>query len=483
MPATVIRNADWIIAWEGEPAAGRHVFRRSCDLAFADGRISALGPGLAAPPGAAEIDGRGLMVMPGLVNIHTHPATEPAFRGVREDHGKPEHYMSGLYDRSQAMVLSDAGKKAALEVAYAEKLTSGTTTTLDMTMMFGDAWLAVLGASGMRVYAAPGYASGRWTLKPEAPQALHYLWEADGGAARFARARALVEQADAHPSGLLRGVVYPAQIDTCTEALLRESAEYARESGRLFTTHIAQSVVEFLEMTRRHGITPVQYAHRAGIMGPNAIFGHCLFLDHHSWLHWHSRSDLGLLAETGTTVAHCPTPFARYGQAMQDIGRYRAAGVKLGLGTDVSPHNLIEEMRTALLVGRVSAGDIRAIDAAGVFEAATVGGARALGREDLGRLAPGAAADLVLVDLSHPMMRPVRDPLRSLIFGASDRAVRDVFVAGRQVVQAGRVLTIDREGALATLAEEQARMLADCPRHDFAGRTAEAITPMSLPVV
>jgi 5-methylthioadenosine/S-adenosylhomocysteine deaminase len=118
-----------------------------------------------------------------------------------------------------------------------------------------------------------------------------------------------------------------------------------------------------------------------------------------------------------------------------------------------------------------------------LFHAATVGAAEALGRPDLGRLAAGAKADLVLVDLANPWMRPARDPLRSLVFTAADRAVRTVFVHGTKVMEAGRVLTMDHEGALAEVAQGQQRMLRDSPSRDWAGRTAEQISPLSLPLL
>ncbi len=236
-------------------------------------------------------------------------------------------------------------------------------------------------------------------------------------------------------------------------------------------------------MVKRHGITPVQWANRLGILGSRTILGHAIFIDEHSWLHWHSREDLGLLADPGTSVALCPSPFARYGHGMEDFGRYRRAGVNIGIGTDVAPHNLIEEMRLAAIVARILAENIKTTTTAEVFRAATVGGAAALGRNDIGRLAPGAKADFVLVDLHNPFMMPARDPLRSLIYTAADRAIRDVYIAGTQVVQNGKILTLDHAAALDALTEAQQRMLSGVRQRDYKGRTADQVIPLSLPAL
>src|SRR5258708_5183760 len=121
--------------------------------------------------------------------------------------------------------------------------------------------------------------------------------------------------------------------------------------------------------------------------------------------------------------------------------------------------------------------------AAAVFRAATAGGAAALGRDDIGRLAPGAKADIVLVDLKNPFMMPARDPLRSLIYTAADRAIRDVYIAGTQVVRNGKVLTLDHAGALEALTEAQQRMLSGVRQRDYKGRTADEVIPLSLPAL
>jgi cytosine/adenosine deaminase-related metal-dependent hydrolase len=335
--------------------------------------------------------------------------------------------------------------------------------------------------SGMRGFLAPGYASARWTMEDD--RELHYAWDPDRGRAGFAAALEVIEIAREHSCGRLSGVVSPMQIDTCEPDLLRDSRELARERGVPFTLHVSQSVTEVREMIRRHGMTPVQWADDLGLLGPGTILGHALFLDTHSWVRWHTKSDLKLLGDSGTAVAHCPTPFARYGHVMENFGDYLRAGVTMGLGTDCSPHNLIEEMRKATVLAHIAARDIHSVTAADLFHAATVGGATALMRDDIGRIAPGKKADLVLVDLACPQMQPDRDPLKSLIYHAADRAVRDVFVDGRQVVADRRVLTLDQQAAGGRLRAAQERMEALAPSRDYRGRSAAEITPLSLPVI
>jgi cytosine/adenosine deaminase-related metal-dependent hydrolase len=474
---TVIRNADWVIAWDED--AGYHTYRRNTDIAFADNLITFVGRNY---PGAADrvIDGKERFVLPGLIDIHAHPEHEPLYRGVREEHGLRNMYMTGLYERSQAFTApDDEARAASAEFAYCELLLSGVTSLVDISPVW-DGWIDLFAQSGMRGFLAPGYASAHWRLVNDFD--LQFTWDEERGRAGFRTALALIDQAVRHPSGRLSGVVSPLQIENCTADLLRDSREAARERGVPFTVHIAQSVLEVQEMIRRHGKTPVQWAYDIGILGPDTILGHALFLDTHSWIRWWTKTDLALIAETGSSVAHCPTPFARYGQVMENFGDYLRAGVNMGLGTDTTPHNLVEEMRKAAILARIAARDIATVTTADLLHAATVGGAKALKREDLGRIAVDKKADLVVVDLTVAQMVPARDPLRSFVYHAADRAVRDVFVDGRQVVGEGKVLTLDQAAAGERLVRAQDRMLAAAPGRDYRRRTAEEIVPLSLPL-
>jgi 5-methylthioadenosine/S-adenosylhomocysteine deaminase len=451
--------------------------RRNIDVAFADDRIAFVGPNYGGPADNV-IDGKDLLVLPGLIDIHSHPEHEPLFRGIREEHGVRNMYMTGLYERSQAFSAPDGEARAAsAEFAYCELLMSGVTSLVDISPAW-DGWIELFAKSGMRGFVAPGYASARWRLDSDFE--LKFDWDEARGRDGFATALRLIDGAERHPSGRLSGVVSPMQIENCTAELLRDSCEAARERGIPFTVHIAQSVLEVQELIRRHGKTPVQWAQEIGILGPGTILGHALFLHTHSWVRWWTKTDLALIADHGCSVAHCPTPFARYGQVLENFGEYLRAGVNMGLGTDTTPHNLVEEMRKAVILARIAARDIATVTTSDVLNAATIGGAKALMREDLGRIEPNCKADLVLVDLTVPQMRPARDPLRSFIYHAADRAVRDVFVDGRQVVADHKVLTLNQDDAADRLADAQHRMVDAVGRRDYLRRSAEQISPLSL---
>lgn len=477
MPATVIRNADVVLAWDA--GAKQHVYLTDGDVAFEDGRLTFVGRGYAGPEDAA-IPGAGLMVMPGLVNIHSHPSSEPMNKGFTDEVGTPGLYNSSLYEYLPIFRPDPDAVHSCVRVALSELLLSGVTTVADLSVAH-PGWLDLLAESGLRVCVAPMFRSARWFTRNG--HAVEYAWDERAGEKAMAEAFTLVERAEQHPCGRLFGMAVPSQIDTCTPGLLRDSRDEARRRGLSWQIHAAQSVVEFHEITRRHGFTPIGWLHEQGLLeGGRAILGHGIFLDHHPSTPWHTADrDLGILAETGTTVAHCPTVFARRGITMRHFGKYRRAGVNMGVGTDTYPHNMLDEIRLAAYLARVQANDPRSVTTTELFEAATTGGARALGRDDIGRLAPGCRADLVLVDVTHPMMRPARDPVRSLIYAAGDRALKAVYVDGQRVVEDGEVLTIDYPAAAAHLHEAQKRVAARVPELDWAHRPVEAIAPPSFP--
>ncbi|QIM72226.1 N-ethylammeline chlorohydrolase [Bordetella trematum] len=480
MTITVIKNAEFVVAWDAQ--AGRHTYLKDADVAFEGNAIVHVGKDYRPPQGKAVqiLSGQGRMVMPGLVNIHSHPASEPLNKGYTDEIGSPGLYNSGLYEIMPLMRGDAEAAPHCLNQSLGELLLSGVTTLVDMSGTH-ETWIDVAADSGMRACIAPLFKSARWFTRNG--HLVEYEWDEEAGMRSMQAALDLVDKACAHESGRLFGMVTPAQVDTCTPELIQTSHQEARRRNLSWQIHAAQSVPEFHEMTRRHGVTPIQWLHSLGVLQPRSIVGHGIFLDDHPRAAWHTRSDLAILAETQTTVAHCPTIFMRRGMALRDFGRYRRAGVNMGIGTDSYPHNMLDEMRHVGYLARLMADDPRTTTTAEIFDAATIGAAKALGRDDIGRLAPGAKADMVLVDLRHPMMSPYRDPVRSLIFAAGDRAVHTVFVDGRKVVEDGEVLTIDRAAAAAGVQAAQQRAIAKFPSLDLvAQRSIAEVAPLTFPL-
>ncbi len=476
MATTRIKAADWVVGWDGS----RHVYLKNADVVFADDTIVAVGPGYTGPVDR-EVDGSGHMVIPGFVNLHSHPSSEPLNKGYMEEIGSPNLGMGGYYEYAGVIFRGDdEARRAAAEVAYCEQLKSGCTTVCDLSAPY-PGWMELAERSRLRLWIAPMFRNGRPVTTDG--KSLVYEWDRPAGEKAFRAALDLVDLAERHESPLLSGMVTPAQCDTSTEDLLQDAIAAARERGVRLQTHGAQNWAEFYEMVKRNGMTPVEFMAKVGLLHDKSIVGHAIFIDKHPRLQWWSENDLGLLASSGVTVAHCPTVYSRRTWVLHHFGRYLKAGVRMAMGTDTYPHNMVEELRWASILCKVAAGDVYAVQTGQLFHAATVGGADALGRPDLGRLAPGARADLVIVDMNHWAIRPGREPLRCLIFSAGERPIKHVFVNGRQVVDNGTVLTLDHDDALDRLAEGQRRMERDVPAHDWAKRTAEQASPMALPVV
>ena len=395
--------------------------------------------------------------------------------------------MSQLFEYTWLIRPDDDAALAATQAGICELLKSGCTTYAELycPMPPFPRWIETLGASGIRAYPCPMVQSGEWYTN-DGKEVL-YRWFDDATIDRnFKQALEIIDEADRHDSGRLTGMIGAAQVDTCTAELLKMSMTAAEQRNIPMQVHASQSVFEFREIVKRHNMTPFEWLDSLGVLNPHMIIGHGLNVDRHPWVNFHTQhtpdNDVDRIARSGASIAHYARAFEQWGDMMRSMGSYRAAGVNLALGTDAYPLDLIEEMRIALLLSKVSSGDVDLLSTADIFEIATVGAARALNRDDLGRLSPGAKADVVLVDLKHPYLRPLRDPLKCLIHSGTADTVRDVYVDGTLVVSDRKVLTIDQDAALDEVQAGQDRIMARMPEADWAKRTANEISPMCLEV-
>ncbi len=471
---TVLR-ASHIIAYDG---AG-HRYLRDGVVVYEGNEIVHVGK---AFDGTADhtIDATGKIVTPGLVNTHSHLSGSPLDKSLLEDRGPRQFYLSGLFEflpvRGEAQ---DAeAHHAAVDFSMTELLRSGTTTIMEIGV-HGDYVAEAAGAAGLRAYIAQSYRSGAW-YTPDGKR-VAYRWDDDEGFGAMDASIRHIETISGTYGDRIRGYLSPAQVDTCTEALLRRSREAANSLQVPMALHVSQSVNEFMEMTQRHGMTPLEWLRGIGFLGPDCILGHCIIPGESTWANY-AADDIGILAETGAAVAHAVWVFARRGIAMESFSRYLRRGVRMTLGTDTCPQNMIEAMRYAAVVSKIVDRNTELATAADAFNAATLGGAAALGRDDLGRIAPGAKADLLIWDAETLNMSPMRDPVKNIVYNAAMEDLRTVIVDGRIVVENGVPLYAkDPHTAATALQAAGERMWSRFAQYDWQGRSVDEMSPQTYP--
>lgn len=447
MTTTKIKGR-WIVAFDG----AEHRLVENGVVVYSGATIDHAGRDDGRPADRV-IDAGNDLVMPGLINTHVHIGSQAGDRMIL-DGGRRDLFRSGFLNHWPAkgrggtnlFAFEDVG--ASLRYSLASLARFGSTTVVEMGGEFEDdpAGLANLAAElGIRLYTAPGFASAGYYY--DQGGRLNLAWDEAGGLAALDRAIAFAEAHDGDHDGLIRAILVPFEFYTSTPELLTGAKRAAERLGIGITLHCSESVIEVHDTIRRTGKTPIQVLADLGVLGPEVVLGHGLYTGGHSQIAFPFDTDLQLLAESGTSVAHCPAVFARRGVVLESFDRYRDAGVNLALGTDSYPQDIVEEMKFAAIMAKAVTRSFEAGNARDVFNAATLGGARALGRGDLGRLAPGAAADIVIVDFARLRIGPLLDPIRALIHCGSGEMVRHVVVAGRDVIADGRVLAWD-EGAL-----------------------------------
>ncbi len=458
-------KADYVIGFGGSS----HELWRDGEVVFSGDAIEFVGRGF---PGAVDrtIDYGRAIISPGLIDLD---ALGDLDSGVLAFDNGDRLRMGRLWSEDYLRegpreTYTDDEESFKYRYALTQLVRNGITTALPITSMYYRKWAerydefaAVAGIAaeiGIRVYIGPCFMSGITYVRRDG--ALDRFWDEPRGLKGLADAIRFIRDFDGAGGGLVRGLLAPDRIETCTPELLARTAAAAAELGAPVRLHCCQSVYEFETVRRLRDATPLQFLEQLGLLTPRAILPHGIYIGGHPRVSERSDDDWRRLTSSGATIAHCPVVFARMGEALASFGRYRAAGINLGLGTDTWPPDLLHNMRTGLYVARVVEGDATHTTSADLFNAATLGGARALGRSDLGRLCAGARADIVVFDLKAPHLGPFFDPLKNLILSGRGTDCRASYIAGRCVMEDFHVAGADERALRAQADKQFAKLIA-----------------------
>ncbi len=409
---------------------------------FENGAIAVKGDAIVAVGKGAEIQGKfvaarrldasGKLLLPGLINGHTH-APMTLLRGLKDDVTLEEWLEKSIFP-AEAKNVSEPFVRWGTRLAALEMIRGGTTTYADM-YYFEDAIAEETKAAGMRGVLGETVIDFPVPDSKTPRESLEYIerflkkWKRDA---------------------LIHAAVAPHSVYTDSEKTLEDSAALARKYGAPILIHVAETKKEVDDSLAKHGMTPVAYLEKLGVLGPDVLAAHCV---------WLNAEDRALLAKREVGCVHNPSSNMMLASGVAPVGEMRAEGVRLGLGTDgpAGSNNdldMMEEMDLAAKLQKVTRMDPQALGAKAALEMATIEGARALHMEkEIGSLETGKKADFILISLDEPHAVPMYDVYSQIVYALKGSDVETVVIGGRIVMRNRRVLTLDDKAVMAKARE------------------------------
>jgi len=390
-----------------------------------DGRIETLFPfrdDSPLPEAQEFLDAKGGIIMPGLVNTHTHlPMT--LFRGLADDLPLDVWLNEHIFP-AEGKYLNPENVRLGAELGCVEMLLAGTTTVCDGYFFEDEVAVAVL-ASGMRAilgqgvidFPAPGVPDPSRNV--EAAVAFVKRWH------------------DVSP--LISPSVFCHSPYTCSEETLKKAKRAANLLDVLFQIHVAETQNESTQIPSQNRESPFAYLNRLGLLDQNTLLVHAVWADDH---------DVELIAGSGAKISHNPESNMKLASGIAPVSLFLDSDIAVGLGTDGCASNnnldLFQELDTAAKLHKVSTLNPTVTDAGTVMQMGTIGGARAIGLQKFtGSLEPGKQADLIILDTHKPHLVPLYNPVSQIVYAASGADVKDVIVSGQILVHNREVLTLD----------------------------------------
>jgi len=420
MSSVLIKNCSWLVTQDRD----RDVLRDHSVL-IRDGKIEDIGKGLRGSADV-EIDGEGKIVLPGLINTHTH-LSMVLFRGYADDMHLQDWLQKKIWPL-EARLTGEACYQGAL-LGCAEMILSGTTTFMDMYFHLEDVARAV-DESGLRAFLSYGIID---------------LFDPAKAKVEREKSIQLFEFFRNLGSSRIRFALGPHAPYTCSAETLLWAKEFAEKNDLIFHIHIAETRKEQADSQQQHGARAVEYLDKVGALSNRMLGAHCV---------WLTKSEVALLARAGVSVAHCPVSNMKLASGgVAPLPEMFDAGIAVGLGTDGAASNnsldMFETMKVCALLHKAHRWDPTVLNAQKVLDLATVEGARALRIEDeVGSIEPGKKADIILLDGKMPNMNPVHGKetiVSDLVYSASAANVNTTIVDGKVLMQNRQLRTMNLE--------------------------------------
>jgi 5-methylthioadenosine/S-adenosylhomocysteine deaminase len=379
------------------------------------------------PDADVVIDAKEGIVLPGLVNTHTHlPMT--LFRGLADDLSLMDWLNNHIFPAEAKHVNPDSVHTGTL-LGCAEMLLGGTTTCCD-GYFYESKVAEAVEQTGMRAVLAQGVIDFPAPGVPDPAENVNYA--------------AAYTESWMNRNPKIRPSLFCHSPYTCAADTLKRAKAAATQKGVLFQIHVAETRTERDQILKEHGLSPVQYLDRIGVLDANTLLVHAVWVD---------AADIVTIADRGAKISHTPGSNMKLAVGVAPVPEFLKAGICTGIGTDGSASNnnldLFQEMNLTAKIHKVHTLDPTVIDARSALEMATINGARAIGLDaDIGSIETGKWADMIVVNTRQPHLTPLYNPASHLVYCASGADVRDVIVSGQVVVRDRNLLTLDLEDVL-----------------------------------
>jgi len=441
-------KAQYIVGFEEND----HVIYENGELVYENDRVMYVGHQY---PGDVDrvIDAGKALVSPGFLDLNALADIDTTVMNYDQPAkvGLGNRWSQKYFEQGTEDVLTPEEETFKSRYALTQLIYNGITTAFPVTSLSFRAWAEtrqefeaiadVVKDLGLRVYLGPSYRSAVNLVEPDGTLTQH--WDDEKGLAGLKEAVAFIDKVDGQNQDLIKGLLVPSTIETCSKELLIQTKQYAEELQVPVRLHAAQSYREFNLINEKFGMTPIQYLNSIGFLGPHTIIPHAIYVNGYTEEDCGDGPDLEILRDTGTIVVHCPFVLARGGKALESFDKYKNMGIRIVMGTDCYPSDMLMNLMLGSIMCRMVERSGNVGNTGDFYRAATIWAADSIERPDLGRLTPGSKADFFIMDLAGIHIAQIDDPIRTMILNGQNTDMKTVVINGKTVMEDRKIPGVD----------------------------------------